>query len=93
MNKMRTSRCAGDKLVGRGLLRRCRSKSKTIAQQRQTRDHEAAMKCEICRLIQKLGLGKSAHELWLCTDKQLPRRGRRVAVVDRMGRRASKSFA
>jgi hypothetical protein len=45
------------------------------------------MNCEICKVIQKLGLRKSAHELWFCTDKAMPRRRRRVAMVARRTRR------
>jgi hypothetical protein len=33
------------------------------------RNEEGTMNCEICKVIQKLGLPKSAHELWICTDK------------------------
>ena len=51
------------------------------------------MNCEICKVIQKLGLRKSAHELWLCTDKRMPRCRRRVAIVERTNRRLRKSFA
>jgi hypothetical protein len=54
---------------------------------------ERAMNCEICKLIQKLGLRKSAHDLWLCIDKQVQRRRRRVTIVERTNRRLSKSFA
>jgi hypothetical protein len=54
---------------------------------------ERAMNCEICKVIQKLGLRKSVHKLWLCTDKQMLRRRRRVAIVERTNRRLSKSFA
>jgi DNA topoisomerase IB len=28
------------------------------------------MKCEICRLINKLGIPQSAHDLWFCPDKE-----------------------
>lgn len=42
-----------------------------------------AVSCEICAVIQKLGLRKSTHALWLCTDKQMPRRCRRVAIIGR----------
>jgi len=28
------------------------------------------MNCEICRTIERLGLEKSAHDLWYCADKQ-----------------------
>lgn len=28
------------------------------------------MKCEICRLINKLGIPQSAHDLWFCADKE-----------------------
>jgi hypothetical protein len=45
------------------------------------------MNCEICKVIRKLGLLKSAHELWLCTDKQMPCRRRRVAIAERTNRR------
>jgi hypothetical protein len=31
------------------------------------------MDCEICKLIKKLGLRKSAHELWFCVAKKAPR--------------------
>jgi hypothetical protein len=51
------------------------------------------MNCEICKVIEKLGLRKSVHKLWLCTDKQMLRSGRRVAIVERTNRRLSKSFA
>jgi len=54
---------------------------------------ERAMNCEICKLIQKFGLRKSVHTLWLCTDKQMPRRRRRVGIVEQTNRRLSKSFA
>ena len=30
------------------------------------------MNHEICNVIQQLGLPKSAHELWFCTDKPMP---------------------
>jgi hypothetical protein len=42
-------------------------------------NEEGTMNCEICKVIQKLGLRKSAHELWLCTDKAMRRRRRRAA--------------
>jgi len=51
------------------------------------------MNCEICKVIQKLGLPKSAHELWFCTDKVMPRRRRRVAMVQRRNRRLRRGFA
>jgi hypothetical protein len=28
------------------------------------------MKCEICRLLNKLGIPQSAHDLWFCPDKE-----------------------
>jgi hypothetical protein len=40
------------------------------------RNEEGIMNCEIRKVIQKLGLPKSAHELWFCTDKGMPRRRR-----------------
>jgi hypothetical protein len=30
-----------------------------------------AMKCEICRTIERLGLEASAHDLWYCADGQM----------------------
>lgn len=35
-----------------------------------TRNGVLVMKCEICRLINKLGIPQSAHDLWFCPDKQ-----------------------
>jgi hypothetical protein len=89
MNKIRISRCAANKSVARALSHSRKSKRKTSPQQRQAENDERAVNCEICGVIQKLGLGKSAHELWLCTDKQVSGRGRRVAIVGRMNCRAS----
>jgi hypothetical protein len=57
-----------------------RSKKQTSGQQRQPGNDEHAMNCEICKVIRKLGLHKSAHELWLCTAKQMPSRRRHVAI-------------
>jgi hypothetical protein len=57
------------------------------------RNEEGTMNCEICKAIQKLGLPKSAHELWFCTDKGMPHRRRRVAMVQRMNRRLRRGFA
>ena len=45
------------------------------------------MNYEICKIIQTLGLRKSVHKLWLCTAKQMPRRRRRLAIVERTNRR------
>jgi hypothetical protein len=28
------------------------------------------MKCEICRLIDKLGIPQSEHDLWFCPDQE-----------------------
>ena len=58
-----------------------------------TGNEERTMNCEICKVIQKLGLPKSTHELWLCTNKGMPRRRRRVAMVERRTRRLKKLFA
>jgi len=57
-----------------------RSKKQTSRQQRHPGNDEHAMNCEICKVIRKLGLRKSAHKLWLCTAKQMPRRRKRVAM-------------
>jgi hypothetical protein len=32
--------------------------------------------CEICKVITKLGLPRAVHDLWFCTDKQLPPRAK-----------------
>ena len=57
------------------------------------RNEEGTMNCEICKVIHKLGLPKSAHELWFCTDKGMPRRRRRVAMVQRRNCRLRRGFA
>ncbi len=31
------------------------------------------MDCEICKVIKKLGLSDSAHELWFCVAKKVRR--------------------
>ena len=28
------------------------------------------MSCEICEVIEKLGLNMSSHDMWFCVDKQ-----------------------
>ena len=56
------------------------------------RNEEGIMNCEICKVIQKLGLPKSAHELWFCTGKVMPRRRRRVAPAQRSTRRLRRVF-
>ena len=58
-----------------------------------TETEEGTMNCEICKVIQKLDLRKSAHELWFCIDKAMPHRRRRVAMVERAIRRPRKLFA
>lgn len=57
------------------------------------RNEQGIMNCEICKVIQKLGLPKSAHELWFCTDKVMPRCRRRVAMVQRRNCRLRRVFA
>lgn len=49
---------------------------KTIAGQRSAR--EAAMNCEICKVIEALQLDGSAHDLWACTGnhRELERKSR-----------------
>jgi hypothetical protein len=56
-------------------------------------NEERTMNCEICKVIQKLGLPKSTHELWLCTSKGVPRRRSRVAMVEQRTRRLQHLFA
>lgn len=47
---------------------RCVERRK-INPNRQTKG-STAMKCEICRVIDKLGIPPSAHDLWFCPDKE-----------------------
>ena len=32
------------------------------------------MNCEVCKVIEKLGLDMSAHDMWFCVDGQSDRR-------------------
>ncbi|HLY99029.1 MAG TPA: hypothetical protein VKT33_08180 [Candidatus Angelobacter sp.] len=39
------------------------------------------MKCEICKTIEKLGLGPATHEQWMCADAKSPRLALKKAQI------------
>lgn len=47
------------------------------------------MECEICRTIERLGLDRSAHDLWFCTDPQPTARAALGARIKELGVKAA----